>query len=192
MTLRSCVKTCVLAAGLVLVPVMVQAQLPFDGGAPVTRKTVADVQEMIRVADALDAAVDAKDWTAARALFTDQIAVDFTSLAGGEPATVPADALVETWAGNLKPSKTSFHLRGNHRVSFTDKNAAVMHSTGYAWNRLEEGARPENGGEPMWEVWGNYTHTFERMDDAWRITGMTFTMTAQRGNAFVRDTIPAE
>ena len=157
-------------------------------GDPVTLETLADRAEMIRISDAIDAAVDAKDWTAARTFFTDDIRVDFTSLIGGEPATIPADALISGWAANLTEEKESFHLRGNHRITFEGDDAAVMQSHGYAWNRMEAGALPENGGEALWEVWGTYEHGFERTEDGWRVNAMTFTATAERGSEFVRNT----
>lgn len=158
-------------------------------GDEITRRSAPVVAELTRIADALDAAVDAKDWEGARALFADEVAVDFTGLTGGEPATIPADALIGGWSSNLTAAKTSFHLRGNHRVDFRGSDNAHMVSNGYAWNRLEEGALLENGGDPLWEVWGVYTHDFERIRGEWRITGMTFNPTAQRGNAYVRDTV---
>ncbi|MEM7644040.1 MAG: nuclear transport factor 2 family protein [Pseudomonadota bacterium] len=158
------------------------------GGDPVTADNLVDRAEMIRIADAIDAAVDAKDWDAARGFFTETIDVDFTSLVGGEPATIPADGLIEGWSGNLTAEKQSFHLRGNHRITFDGPDAATMVSHGYAWNRLERGALPENGGEALWEVWGSYEHGFTRTEDGWRVEAMTFDATAQRGNAFVRDT----
>lgn len=161
-----------------------------SAGDPVSAQSVADVQEVIRSADAIDAAVDAKDWDLARSLFADDIAVNFTSLVGGEPAIIPVDALIDGWADNLKPSKTSFHLRGNHRVSFSGDDRAQMLSHGYAWNRMEAGALPENGGEALWEVWGVYEHGFERRPSGWLVTSMTFTVTAERGNGYVRDTVP--
>ncbi len=168
------------------------AGVPFAGGDPIDVENAADIQEMIRIADAVDAAVDAKAWDEARGYFTDQIDVDFTSLTGGDPATIPADTLIAGWSANLKPSKTSFHLRGNHRVTFEGSDRATMLSHGYAWNRMETGARPENGGDPLWEVWGVYTHSFTRTKDGWRVSGMIFQMTAERGNLYVRDTIPEE
>ena len=157
-------------------------------GDPVTAETLVDHAEMIRVADAIDAAVDAKDWATARAMFTDEISVDFTSLVGGEPATIPADALIAGWSSNLTEEKTSFHLRGNHRITFDGPDAATMQSHGYAWNRMEAGALPENGGEALWEVWGTYEHGFVRTEDGWRVNVMTFTATAERGSAYVRNT----
>ncbi len=157
-------------------------------GDPVTPDTLLDRAEMVRIADAIDAAVDAKDWPLARSFFTDQIRVDFTSLIGGEPATIPADGLISGWSGNLSAEKTSFHLRGNHQIAFDGPDAALMVSHGYAWNRMERGAAPENGGEALWEVWGTYEHGFTRTDAGWRVNAMTFTATAERGNPYVRNT----
>lgn len=57
-----------------------------------------------------------------------------------------------------------------------------MLSHGYAWNRLERGALPGNGGEPLWEVWGEYAHGFTLTSGGWKVDAMTFTMTAERGD----------
>ncbi|QPH55410.1 nuclear transport factor 2 family protein [Pontivivens ytuae] len=159
-----------------------------QSGDPITAENAVDVVEMIRIADAIDAAVDAKAWPLARSFFTETIEVDFTSLTGGEPATIPADALIDGWSGNLTAEKTSFHLRGNHRVVFDGAGEATLYSHGYAWNRMERGAAEENGGDPLWEVWGTYEHGFIRTEDGWQVDAMSFFATAQRGNDFVRDT----
>jgi len=163
---------------------------PSVAGQAIVAETQVDVAEIIRVVDALDAAVDAKDWATARGLFTDRIEVDFTSLFGGEPASIPADGLIASWSDNLKPSKTSFHLRGNHRVTFIDRDRAILQSHGYAWNRMEAGALAENGGNPLWEVWGTYEHRLVRTGKTWKIAAMTLTISAERGNPYVRNTVP--
>ena len=157
-------------------------------GDPITAETVADVAEMTRIADAIDAAVDAKDWAAARGYFADEIDVDFTGLVGGESATIPADALIDGWSANLTAEKPSFHLRGNHAVTLDGDDRATMTSVAYAWNRMERGAEAANGGDPMWEVWGTYVHGFARTESGWEVTSMSFAPTAQRGNPWVRDT----
>ncbi|WP_147112728.1 nuclear transport factor 2 family protein [Tateyamaria sp. syn59] len=158
------------------------------GGTPITVETLVAYAEMTRIADAADAAVDAKNWTLARSFFTDETRVDFTSLTGGAPATIAADDLIAGWAGNLTDEKTSFHLRGNHHITFQGDAEALMVSHGYARNQMERGALPENGGDPLWEVWGTYEHGFTLTEDGWRLDAMRFVATAQRGNAFVRDT----
>ncbi|MEL6316505.1 MAG: nuclear transport factor 2 family protein [Pseudomonadota bacterium] len=177
-----------LAAAALTISAGADAGAETPAGPPVSVETLVDRAEMIRIADAIDAAVDAKDWPLARSFFADEIRVDFTSLTGGAPATIPADALIAGWRANLTAEKTSFHLRGNHRVTFTGADAAALASHGYAWNRMERGARPENGGDPLWEVWGTYEHGFARTEDGWRVTAMSFVATAERGNAFVRNT----
>ena len=159
-----------------------------NAGSPITLETLVDHAEMIRVADTIDAAVDAKNWSLARSLFTDNIHVDFTSLVGGEPATIPADGLIAGWSDNLTEEKASFHLRGNHRITFETDGTATMVSHGYAWNQMARGALPENGGDALWEVWGTYEHSFIQTEDGWRVDGMSFFATAERGNDFVRNT----
>jgi hypothetical protein len=143
---------------------------------------------MVRIADAIDVGVDAKNWDATRAFFTDTIDVDFSSLVGGEPVTIPADALIAGWSANLTDEKPSFHIRGNHSITFEDVDNATMFSHGYAWNRMEAGALDENGGDPMWEVWGTYIHGFTRTEGGWRVNSMSFFAEAERGNPFVRNT----
>ncbi len=176
------------AAASLVASSAIAADTPALAGTPITTETLIAQAEMVRIADAIDAGVDAKDWALTRSFFTDEITVDFTSLVGGEPATIPADALIAGWSSNLTEEKTSFHLRGNHRVTFHGEGAATMLSHGYAWNRMERGALQENGGEALWEVWGTYEHGFVREDDGWKVNAMTFTATAERGNPFVRNT----
>lgn len=53
---------------------------------------------------------------------------------------------------------------------------------------MQAGDLPKNGGAPLWEVWGDYTHDFARTEDEWRITGMVFEAIAERGSDFLRNT----
>ena len=177
-----------LASTALILATNLPAGAEYLSGTPITAETLVDHAEMVRIADTIDAAVDAKDWALARSLLTDDIRVDFTSLAGGEPATIPSDALIAAWSGNLTAEKQSFHLRGNHRITFEDDGSATMLSHGYAWNRMDRGALPENGGDALWEVWGTYEHSFVETGDGWRVDGMSFFATAERGNDFVRNT----
>ncbi|MEM9250451.1 MAG: nuclear transport factor 2 family protein [Pseudomonadota bacterium] len=181
-------KTPMLATALSLTAAIASAQGAMLQGHVITAEAAVDVAELTRIADAIDGAVDAKDWALARSFFADEITVDFSSLVGGTPATIPADGLISGWAGNLTEEKQSFHLRGNHRVTFEGADAATMLSHGYAWNRMERGALEENGGNPLWEVWGTYEHRFLRTEAGWAVTFMAFHATAERGNPFVRNT----
>lgn len=137
------------AAGTALAPV------DAGGAEPSREMALADERAVIRIADAIDRAVDAQDWRLARSYFADRVTVDFSSLSGQPSATIASDDLIGTWAANLRGSKTSLHLRTNHQVAI-DANAATVSSNGYAWNRME------GNGDPLWEVWGTYEHQLVR------------------------------
>ncbi len=149
-----------------------------------TEERIADESEIRRVVDEIDNACDLKDWTRLRVYFTDEIDADFTSLAGGEPAKIKADNLVEGWKTNLFEAKKSFHQRTNHSIKISGDKAEVF-SKAYAFNLLEKG---EVAG--LWEVWGNYTHTLRKTEAGWRCSGMTLEVIHQRGDENVRNFVP--
>jgi hypothetical protein len=138
-----------------------------------------DEREVARVAAALDHAVDAKDWPAARGLFADTINADFSSL-GAAAGPVAADALIDAWRRGLHARKTSLHLRGEEIVVVSG-DRATMSSHGYALNAL-----PQRTSNQFWEGWGRYEHQFVRTPDGWRISGLAFHVIEQRGDVGVR------
>jgi SnoaL-like domain len=142
-------------------------------------QALEDERDALAAIDALDLAVDAKDWTAARALFADQINADFSSL-GGAPGHISADDLVGGWRTNLYEAKPSFHMRGGAKVTLGNGAAHIV-GNGYAWNALP--ARAENN---LWEVWGRYEFDLVRTESGWKITAMKFVATHQRGDPTVR------
>lgn len=147
-------------------------------------QALADELAVRGVCDAIDDAVDAKDWERCRALFLEEIEVDFSSLTGAPGARIPADALVEGWRSNLHADKASFHLRTNHQVTLEGERAEVL-SKAHALNVL----RRELGSD-LWETWGYYRHTLERTPEGWRCSGMTYTVAYARGNEAVRTHLP--
>ncbi|MEI9403111.1 nuclear transport factor 2 family protein [Mesorhizobium argentiipisi] len=163
------------AAGIVLAPV------DAGGAEPAGWQTLADERAVIRIADAIDRAVDAQDWKLARSYFAERVTADFSSLSGQPAANIASDDLIGAWAGNLKGSKTSLHLRTNHQVVL-EADAATVRSNGYAWNRME------GNGDPLWEVWGTYEHHLTRSAAGWKVDGFTFRMTHERGNPWVKAT----
>ncbi|TPN88132.1 nuclear transport factor 2 family protein [Mesorhizobium sp. CU2] len=162
-------------AGMALAPIDV------GGAEPAGWQALADERAVIRIADAIDRAVDAQDWKLARSYFTDRVTADFSSLSGQPAANILSDDLIGAWAGNLKGSKTSLHLRTNHQVVL-EAGAATVRSNGYAWNRME------GNGDPLWEVWGTYEHHLIRSGAGWKVDGFTFRMTHERGNPWVKGT----
>ncbi len=144
---------------------------------------LADELAVIRITNEIDVAVDRKDWAKARSFFAEELRADFTSMTGGQQATIKSDDLIKDWSPNLGPKKTSLHLRGNHLVTLNGDKASV-YSPAYAWNRRE------GNGDPLWEVWGHYIHEMQRTTTGWKVTAFTFVKTNERGNMWVKTTPP--
>lgn len=140
-------------------------------------RRIGDEAAIIRLANALDAAIDSKDWVKARSLFAERVTIDLGE--GAKP--MAADDLVGGWRSNLGLKKTSLHVRGNHVVEVHGDHAVVM-SNAYVWNRLE------GNGDPLWEVWGHYRYELERVGALWRITLFSYRATHERGNMWVKTT----
>lgn len=140
---------------------------------------IDDGRAIERILNDLFVLTDAKDWVAVRALFVDEIDVDFSSL-GGAADRMPADALVGGWESGLHAQKESHHMTSNHRVR-VDGDRAEATAQGYAYNRLT-GAAAEDVEDGFWEVWGTYTIPFVRSSDGWRMSGMTFEAKHTSGN----------
>ena len=144
----------------------------------------ADEAAIRLVVDEIDNSCDAKDWEKCRSFFADEVDVDFTSLAGGEPARIAADDLIGAWKTNLYAEKKTYHQRGNHRIEI-DGDRATVFSKAYAFNLLEGGAI-----SGLWEVWGNYTHDLTRTREGWHCSGMKLEVVHQRGDERVRTYLP--
>ena len=145
---------------------------------------LADESAIRLVVDEIDNSCDAKDWAKCRSFFADEVEIDFTSLAGGEPARITADDLINVWRTNLFAEKKTYHQRGNHRIEIYGDRAIVF-SKAYAFNLLEEG---EVAG--LWEVWGNYTHSLIKTETGWKCLAMKLEVIHQRGDERVRTFLP--
>jgi ketosteroid isomerase-like protein len=146
---------------------------------------LVDESDIRQVVDGISNAVDDKDWQTCRAYFTDDIEVDFTSLTGGEPLHMKADDLVYGgWSRNLFQDKISHHMHTSHRITL-DGDHATCFSKGVAWNKLTRVV-----GDPLWEVWGNYTYRLIRTSSGWKCEAMKFQATHGRGNEKVREFSP--
>jgi SnoaL-like domain len=141
---------------------------------------MSDRYEITDLVNMIFDTVDAKDWDSCLTLFDDTVAVDFTSLDGGEPATISDAQLVDSWRHGLHPRKSSFHMVGHHRID-VDGDTATATVKGYAYNVLDD----ELGGG-MWEVWGAYQIPLRRTQSGWKATGLTFSAWHARGDASVR------
>jgi hypothetical protein len=136
----------------------------------------ADHLAIVAAVNEIGLAADMRDWPRVRAQFADEVLVDYTSLAGGQPARMSADDLVASWRAFLPGFTVTQHLVGSHRVNAEGKRASVL-SQFIATHRLA-GA---TGGE-LWTLGGHYRHTLRKTGAAWKVDAVTMTCTWQTGN----------
>jgi SnoaL-like domain len=122
-------------------------------------------------------AVDDRDWPAVRAGLTDEVGADYSSLFGGAPERLAADALVARWQGLLPGFDGTQHLLGPLVITTAGDDAAVdANVRGY-----------HHLGGSTWMVAGRYALTLRRADGTWRVAGIVLRTTYQEGDRSLPD-----
>lgn len=119
---------------------------------------------------------DRREWDRLRDVFADYVTLDYTSLNGGDPATITGEQVVEAWSGLLGSLDATQHLAGNHLVR-VDGDTATCTASFQATHLL---ANPY--GDPIWTLGGHYHFDLTRTEDGWRITSVTMTADWATGN----------
>lgn len=143
---------------------------------PDTLATLVDERQIIDCVVRLCVATDARDWSTARACFADVVRFDMTSLAGGEPADVPAEHIIAGWTEGLAPIEALHHQLGNFRVSVRgDEADAFCYGIAYHYRRTASGRNTR-------AFVGSYDFTLVRANAAWRINAFRFNVKFVDGN----------
>jgi SnoaL-like protein len=135
-----------------------------------------DIQSIIETVQDIFIGADERDWKRTREAFSNQVHLDYTSLAGGEPADLPADAIIESWKGFLPKFKATHHQLGNFDVSEKESKADVFFY-GTATHYF-----PNESGRNIWTVVGTYTANLEKQGTAWKCHSLTFHLKYVDGN----------
>lgn len=120
-------------------------------------------QMIIQAVNQMALAADARDWSLCRSTFANEVYVDYTSLAGGEPATIPADALIASWEGLLPGFTATQHLLGSHVVDIQG-DTAQCESHFQATHVLDD---------ELWTLGGKYHFRLQHRADTWQISAIT-------------------
>jgi hypothetical protein len=129
-----------------------------------------------RIATMLNA-IDALDWNTVRAAFAPSVAVDYTSLFGGNAETLAADSLLERWRGLLPGFDATQHLIGPVIVTENGGEVATAETQARGYHYVS-GAE----GGAVWMAAGRYRFAMEQRDGEWKISGITFQLAYQEGN----------
>ncbi|GAA3701180.1 nuclear transport factor 2 family protein [Nonomuraea antimicrobica] len=119
---------------------------------------------------------DQREWDRLGSVFADEVTLDYTSLNGGEPATLTPAQIVAAWQSVLGGFAATQHLLGNHLVAI-DGDTAVCTASFQATHR-----KAEPYGGSLWTLGGTYRFDLVRTGDGWRITGVVMTATWGDGN----------
>jgi 3-phenylpropionate/cinnamic acid dioxygenase small subunit len=109
---------------------------------------------------------DQREWDLLAEVFADQVTLDYTSLNGGEPATLTPAQIVDGWRTGLGAYSATQHLLTNHLVTL-DGVGAVCTAAFQATHRKTD--------DSLWTLGGTYRFDLARTGDGWRITGVVMT-----------------
>lgn len=119
---------------------------------------------------------DNRDWPKVKALFAPRVLFDMTSLAGGQPATISPQEIVDGWDKGLKALKAIHHQAGNYLVD-AKNNEATAFCYGVAWHYL-----PNKTGRNTRTFVGSYDFHLIKQDGEWIIDQFKFNLKFIDGN----------
>ncbi len=117
-------------------------------------------------------AVDLAAYDIAERAFADPVVIDYTSLWGGEPASMSPSALMDAWRGIVPGFDATHHALSNVEVTLSDNTAvATADVDGRHWIDGD-----------IWQPIGTYLWDLEKGSDGWKVTRMVFNMTEELGS----------
>jgi hypothetical protein len=133
-------------------------------------------KEIIEVVNKLFISVDNRDWESVKKIFDDTVLLDYTSMAGGEPANLTAVQIIDSWKGMLPGFDKTHHQLGNYIVESDSKKAKVF-CYGIAMHYLANESKNN-----IWTVVGSYDFELKHANNIWRISKMKFNLKFIDGN----------
>jgi hypothetical protein len=142
---------------------------------------LTDRHEIVELTSNLLLLIDGRDWDAATRLFADSVAVDYTSLNGGERQTLAAHDLIASWQTVLDHLDATQHLLGNHVVAVEGDRATCIANV-QGTHLLSNSA-----GGPIWTVAGRYDFGLTRTPAGWRINALALSVQWATGNQHIME-----
>lgn len=135
-----------------------------------------DTQQIIETINKLFISVDNRDWENVKAIFSDTVLLDYTSMAGGQPADLASADIIDSWKSILPGFDKTHHQLGNYIIE-TDALVAKVFCYGTATHYLSNESKNN-----LWTVVGSYDLELQTVSKAWRITKMKFNLKYIDGN----------
>lgn len=122
-------------------------------------------------------------------VFTDEVTLDFSSVTGTPPMTIPLSRYVEALRASFAPFKATHHAITGHVIEI-DGDRARIHAHVRAEHWLPEESTVDGLGP--WLVVGFYDDEAVRTPDGWRLTGVRLTAVHQENRPRLPDVAMAE
>ncbi|MEP6472600.1 MAG: nuclear transport factor 2 family protein, partial [Gemmatimonadota bacterium] len=113
---------------------------------------------------------DRRDWSLVRGCFTESVAFDMTSVAGGEPQRLTPAQITDGWETGLQPLEQVHHQVGNLQISI-DGTRATAFCYGIALHY-----RTTREGNNVRRFVGTYDFGLEYQTGLWRISALRFNL----------------
>ena len=144
---------------------------------PNTMETTATQKQAIQeVVTAIFVSSDERNWAAVENAFAPKVLLDYTSMAGGDPATLTPHQITDSWKSVLPGFQHTHHMISNFEIEVEGTEATVSH-----YGNAQHYLNVENG-EDLWSVVGTYGHHLVLTEKGWKVDRMTFNLKYMKGN----------
>lgn len=135
-----------------------------------------DKLQLLEAVNRFFMAVDNRDWEQVKTAMHPTILLDYTSMAGGEPATLTPEQITDSWKKLLPGFDATHHQLGNYIVETADEKANVL-CYGTAAHYLKN-----DSGNHLWTVAGTYAIELSLLSGIWKIEALKFNLRYMDGN----------
>ncbi len=134
-----------------------------------------DGTEITSIVNRIAILSDLRDWATVRKCFTDRVAIDYTSLTGGQPEMIAANVLVQRWQLAFESTfKTTQHLLGTHVITIKGDTATCL-------SHFQARHVALDTAKGVWTLGGHYNHDLVKTSFGWRVRSMKMTWTWEEG-----------
>jgi hypothetical protein len=137
----------------------------------------SDRERIVEVCNSMAWYADRRRWQDLETLFTATVALDYTSLWGGDPSTIGRVDLISSWSETLGRLDGTQHILAGHLVSIAESGEAATCFANFQATHLGK-VRHESA---IWVLGGHYRFDFALVDAYWKIGGLTMTMVWETG-----------
>ena len=130
-----------------------------------------DVAAVKTVVESVAILADSGNFEALEKLYADEILVDYTSLAGGEPELKSPTTLMTEWAGVLPGFDRTRHEITNIDVTVTGRRAVATADV----------IADHYVADLHWQVTGEYRYDLVNSGEGWRIVSAAFNLQGEKG-----------